>query len=223
MLITFEGIDGSGKSTQIRLLKECLRAHGVEPLALREPGGVPLSERIRALLLEGKEEMGSVTELLLFAASRAELMRTLVKPALERGEVVLLDRFCDSTTAYQGYGRGVDLDVIRQVNRIASLGIEPDLTFYLDLLPEDALIRKFSEKSLPLAFGENEIPLDRMESAGLEFYRRAREGYKALAREHSHRVVEIDALRSINDVHKQIVATLRQRVPQLFSASSETR
>lgn len=218
MLITFEGIDASGKSTQLRLLKQYLASKGVEALALREPGGVPLSERIRALLLESKEEMGSVTELLLFSASRAELVRALLKPALQAGRLVLLDRFYDSTTAYQGYGRGIDLDVIRQINAIASLGIEPSLTFYLDLSPECALMRKFSEKSLPLAFGKNETPLDRMESSGLDFYHRVREGYKTLARQHAHRFVEIDALQSVGEIHKQIVAALHQRLPALIGS-----
>lgn len=215
MLITFEGIDASGKSTQIRLLKQYLRARGIDALTLREPGGVPLAEQIRAMLLESKEEIGSVTELLLFSASRAELVRTLVQPALQNDQTVVLDRFYDSTTAYQGYGRGIDLKIICAVNQIASLGIEPELTFYLDLLPEDAMMRKFSEKSLPLSFGKNETPLDRMESSGLDFYRRVREGYKTLAREHAHRFVEIDALQSINDIHKQIIETLRQRLPEL--------
>ncbi len=215
MLITFEGIDASGKSTQIRLLKQYLRANGVEALALREPGGVLLSEQIRAILLESKEEMGSITELLLFSASRAELVRTRVLPALEQHQIVILDRFYDSTTAYQGYGRGIDLNTIHAVNQIAAQGVEPTLTFYLDLLPEDAMMRKFSEKSLPLSFGKNEIPLDRMESSGLEFYRRVRHGYKTLVRENPHRFVELDALQSINDLHRQITETLCQRLPKL--------
>lgn len=215
MLITFEGIDASGKSTQIRLLKQYLHAHGIEALMLREPGGVPLSEQIRAMLLESKAEMGSVTELLLFSASRAELVRTHIQPAIAQNQLVILDRFYDSTTAYQGYGRGIDLATIHAINQIASLGIKPELTFYLDLLPEDAMMRKFSEKSLPLSFGKNETPLDRMESSGLDFYRRVREGYKTLAREESRRFVEIDALQPVNEIHKQITEILRQRLPAL--------
>lgn len=215
MLITFEGIDASGKSTQIRLLKQYLHTNGVEALALREPGGIPLSEQIRTLLLESQSEMGSITELLLFSASRAELVRTHIQPAIERHQLVILDRFYDSTTAYQGYGRGIDLNIIHTINQIASLGIEPHLTFYLDLLPEDALMRKFSEKSLPLSFGKNETPLDRMESSGLEFYRRVREGYKILVQQNPRRFVELDALQPINEIHKQITETLCQRLPML--------
>jgi dTMP kinase len=223
MLITFEGIDASGKSTQIRLLKQYLHTNGVEALALREPGGIPLSEQIRTLLLESQSEMGSITELLLFSASRAELVRTLIQPAIERHQLVILDRFYDSTTAYQGYGRGIDLNIIHTINQIASLGIEPQLTFYLDLLPEDALMRKFSEKSLPLSFGKNETPLDRMESSGLEFYRRVREGYKTLVQEHRHRFVELDALQPINELHKQITEILCQRLPVLRERLSHQR
>lgn len=215
MLITFEGIDASGKSTQIRLLKQYLHAHNVKALMLREPGGVPLSEQIRAMLLESKAEMGSITELLLFSASRAELVRTHIQPAIAQNQLVILDRFYDSTTAYQGYGRGIDLATIHAINQIASLGIKPELTFYLDLLPEDAMMRKFSEKSLPLSFGKNETPLDRMESSGLDFYRRVREGYKTLAREESRRFVEIDALQPVNEIHKRITEILRQRLPAL--------
>jgi dTMP kinase len=204
MLITFEGIDASGKSTQLRLLKNHLQHEGYEVLALREPGGVQLSEQIRTMLLGSKEDMGSITELLLFSASRAELIKQLVLPALDTQKLVLLDRFYDSTTAYQGYGRGINLRTIQTINEIASLGITPALTFFLDILPEDAMIRKFSEKSLPLSFGKNESPLDRMESSGLEFYHRVRSGYQAIAREHHYRFITMDALESMQEIHKKI-------------------
>jgi dTMP kinase len=212
MLITFEGIDASGKSTQIRLLKHFLHGKGVEAQALREPGGVILSEQIRNMLLESKSDMDSTTELLLFSASRAELVKKLLLPALANGQIILLDRFYDSTTAYQGYGRGIELNTIHSVNRIAANGIEPNLTIYLDLLPEDAMIRKFSEKSLPLSFGENETPLDRMERSGLDFYHRVREGYKTLVQENPRRFVEIDALKSIQDIHKEILSVVQSRL-----------
>ncbi len=215
MLITFEGIDGSGKSTQVRLLKQYLHAHGVEVLVLREPGGAPLSEQIRALLLESKSEIGQIAELLLFSASRAELVRTIIQPAIERHQLVILDRFYDSTTAYQGYGRGIDLNLVHSLNRIASLGIEPQLTFYLDVPPEVALVRKYAEKSLPLSFENHETTHDRMERSGLEFYRRVREGYKTLVQENAHRFVELNALQAIDELHKQVVHIVRQRLPQL--------
>lgn len=211
MLITFEGIDASGKSTQIKLLKDTLNARNKKVLLVREPGGIETSEKIRALLLDHKNAINPVSELLLFSASRAELISRIVQPAIEQGKIVLMDRFYDSTTAYQGYGRGLDLSVIDFINRIASFGIEPTLTFYLDILPEDALMRKFSEKSLPLSFSASELPLDRMESSGVEFYRRVRNGYKRLLLQHPHRFIEIDALKSVNDIHQTVLAALRAK------------
>jgi len=180
MLISFEGIDGAGKSTQVMKLKRYLQERGREVLALREPGGTPVAEEIRELLLERRNDITPVGELLLFAASRAELVQQVIQPALENDSDVILDRFFDSTTAYQGYGRGLDLDMLAEINRIASCRLVPDVTFYLDLTPEDALMRKFSEKSLPLAFESEE--LDRMENSGLDFYRRVRDITKSAAK-----------------------------------------
>ncbi len=206
MLITFEGIDGSGKSTQVKKLKKHLREKGREVLSLREPGGTDIAEKIRELLLENKNDITPVGELLLFSASRAELVQHVIKPSLKNGYVVILDRFYDSTTAYQGYGRGLDLEMLQQINAICSFGLKPDITFFLDLSPEDALIRKFSEKSLPLAFEEEE--LDRMESSGLAFYRRVREGYLALAEKENRRFVVLDACENPNTLHETIVRKL---------------
>ena len=206
MLITFEGIDGAGKSTQVTQLKRHLVERGCEVLALREPGGTPVAEEIRELLLESHNDITPVGELLLFAASRAELVQQVIRPALESGSDVILDRFFDSTTAYQGYGRGLDLGMLAEINRIASCGLVPDLTFFLDLTPEDALIRKFSEKSLPLAFESEE--LDRMENSGLDFYRRVRAGYHQIAGENPRRIVMIDALLNQTEIHRRIVESL---------------
>ncbi|MCG8344549.1 MAG: dTMP kinase [Chlorobiales bacterium] len=205
MLITFEGIDGAGKSTQVKKLKKHLTEKGHEVLTLREPGGTIVAEKIRDLLLESKHEITPVGELLLFSASRAELVQNVIMPELERNKVVILDRFYDSTTAYQGYGRGLDLQVLERINSISSFGLEPDLTFFLDISPEDALIRKFSEKSIPLAFEENE--LDRMESSGLAFYQKVRNGYLKLA-ESNKRFVLLNASEKPHDIHSQIVAKL---------------
>ncbi len=209
MLITFEGIDGAGKSTQVTMLKRRLQDMGREVLTLREPGGTAVAEQIRQLLLESKHDITPVGELLLFAASRAELVQHVIRPALEKGSDVILDRFSDSTTAYQGYGRGLSLEMLAEVNRIATFGLSPDITFYLDLTPEDALMRKFSEKSLPLAFDSEE--LDRMESSGLEFYRRVREGYHAIGLAQPRRIVTIDALMSPAEIHRRIVNSLEKR------------
>ncbi len=206
MLITFEGIDGAGKSTQVTKLKRHLEELGREVMTLREPGGTPVAEQIRELLLESRNDITPVGELLLFAASRAELAQRVILPALESGTDVILDRFFDSTTAYQGYGRGLDLDMLAEINRIASCGLSPDVTFFLDLTPEDALMRKFSEKSLPLAFESEE--LDRMENSGLDFYRRVRSGYHAIGAENPDRFVTLDALLSPAEIHREIVAKL---------------
>lgn len=206
MLITFEGIDGAGKSTQVTKLKQYLQVIGRNVLTLREPGGTPETERIRDLLLESRHDFTPVGELLLFAASRAELAEKVIIPALENGCDVILDRFFDSTTAYQGYGRGLELDMISEINRIASRGLMPDVTFYLDLTPEDAFMRKFAAKSLPLKFESNE--LDRMESSGLEFYRQVRRGYQSIALAHPLRFVQIDALLPPLEIHRIICSRI---------------
>ncbi len=205
MLLTFEGIDGAGKSTQVKKLKKYLSENGHEVLVLREPGGTIVAEKIRDLLLQSKHDITPVGELLLFSASRAELVQGVILPELERNKVVILDRFYDSTTAYQGYGRGLDLQMLQNINTISSFGLEPDMTFFLDISPEDALIRKFSEKSIPLAFEENE--LDRMESSGLAFYQRVRNGYLKLA-ERNKRFVLLDAGEVPRKIHTRIIQKL---------------
>lgn len=215
MLITFEGIDGAGKSTQVVRLKRHLQELGHEVLTLREPGGTEVAEHIRELLLLSKHDIAPVAELLLFAASRAELVQKVIIPALAEQCIVILDRFSDSTTAYQGYGRGLSLELLAEINRIATFGLRPDITFYLDITPEDALIRKFSEKSLPLAFDSEE--LDRMESSGLEFYRRVREGYLSLFESEPERIELIDAQLSPALIHERIVSRMK-RVDTLQNA-----
>ena len=213
MLITFEGIDGAGKSTQVVKLKRHLQELGREVMTLREPGGTEVCENIRELLLQSKHDIAPVAELLLFAASRAELVEKVVVPALGKGTVVILDRFSDSTTAYQGYGRGLSLELLGKVNGIATFGLRPDITFYLDISPEDALIRKFSEKSLPLAFDSEE--LDRMESSGLEFYRKVRDGYLRLQEAEPERIVLLDAQLPPATLHEKISALVEARQASL--------
>jgi dTMP kinase len=208
MLITFEGIDGAGKSTQVMKLKQHLMELDHEVLTLREPGGTEVAEKIRELLLESKHDISPVGELLLFAASRAELVQKVIMPALDSGTDVILDRFADSTTAYQGYGRGLSLDMLAEINRIATFGLQPDVTFYLDITPEEAMIRKFSETSLPLQFEPRE--LDRMESSGIEFYRRVREGYLSLCSSEKRRIVRLDARQSAAAIHEEILMELKK-------------
>ena len=212
MFITFEGIDGAGKSTQVKKLQKHLADNGMEVLVLREPGGTPVSEQIRELLLMGKEDITPVGELLLFAASRAELVQKVIGPALDENKAVILDRFYDSTTAYQGYGRGLDLGMLEEINRIASCGRKPDMTFYLDLSPEDAMIRKFSEKSIPLAFENDE--LDRMERSGLDFYTNVRRGYLQIALAEEERFIMLDATATPQGIHDEILRELTNRFPE---------
>ena len=209
MLISFEGIDGAGKSTQIQELLHALNARGVEVLTLREPGGTAVAEKIRQILLESSHEISPIGELLLFSASRAELIQGVLLPALASGKTVILDRFFDSTTAYQGYGRSIDMEVLRSIIAISTCGITPDITFYLDLEPEEAMKRKFSKTSIPLVFQDDE--LDRMERSGIEFYRNVRQGYLDIARINSQRFVLLNALDSIAVIHNRILALLKER------------
>ncbi|MCX6179438.1 MAG: dTMP kinase [Chlorobiales bacterium] len=211
MLITFEGIDGAGKSTQIKKLVTFLTGENREVLTLREPGGTEVAEKIRQILLESRHEISPIGELLLFSASRAELIQEVIVPALAVGKTVILDRFFDSTTAYQGYGRGIDLHLLQSIISISTCGIVPDITFYLDIEPEEALKRKFSKTSIPLSF-ENE-ELDRMERSGTEFYQNVRKGYLELISLNKDRFVSINALQPETVIHHQILAFLKERFP----------
>ncbi len=211
MLITFEGIDGAGKSTQISKLANSMTGQGVEVVTLREPGGTVVAEKIRLILLENQHKISSVGELLLFSASRAELVQDIIVPALAEGKTVILDRFFDSTTAYQGYGRGIDLELLQSIIALSTCNIAPDITFYLDIEPEDALKRKYSEKSIPLEFDSDE--LDRMEQSGIEFYRRVQQGYREIMQLNTKRFVSINALEPANVIHHHITRHLKDRFP----------
>ncbi len=190
VFIVFEGIDGCGKSTQLRALSKRLQAYGIEPLVIREPGGTPVGEQIREILLERPLEMEPLTELLLYEASRSELTRTVLRPALQAGQVVLADRFAMASLAYQGYGRGLDLTLVRHFNTIATEGIEPSMTIILDVPVEVALARKRS------AF-------DRLERAGLEFHERVRRGYRELAQQTPGSLL-LDGTRPASELAEQI-------------------
>lgn len=172
LFVTLEGPDGSGKSTQRRLLAERLRAWGRDVVETREPGGSPLAEKIRDLLLDGKNHgLTPAAELLLFEAARSQHVRDTIRPALERGAVVLCDRFTDSTLAYQGAGRGLEGAPVEALNRFATGGLEPDLTLLYDIVPQAGLARAKSHKG-----GD-----DRMEAADLAFHGRVRRAYLDLA------------------------------------------
>ncbi len=211
MLITFEGIDGAGKSTQIQKLVNSMTGEGKDVVTLREPGGTAVAEKIRLILLENQHKISPIGELLLFSASRAELVQDVIIPALASGKTVILDRFFDSTTAYQGYGRGIDLELLRSIIDISTCNITPDITFYLDIEPEEAMKRKFSKKSIPLDFDNEE--LDRMEQSGIEFYRHVQLGYREIMRLNNERFVCINALESVNSIHSKIIASLKNRFP----------
>jgi dTMP kinase len=186
MFITLEGIEGSGKSTQLRRLADYLRQRGKTVLTTREPGGCPIADAIRQILLHpANTAMVPRAELLLYAAARAQHVAEVIRPALERGEVVLCDRFLDATMAYQGYGRGLDLPLIEELNRLATGGLLPDLTLLLDMPAEEGLRRARRRNDL------SATEEGRFEAEALEFHRRVRSGYLELAgRQRRFRVIE---------------------------------
>ncbi len=197
--ISFEGIDFSGKSTQIELLKSFLEQKGSRVYVLREPGGTEISERIRKVLLDKKHEnMHSRTELLLYSAARIQLTSERIIPTLKRDAYVIADRFVDSTTAYQGYGRGLEPDMIAYVNQIATLGLLPAVTFYLEIEPECAFKRSDRMKRQK----------DRLESAGLDFFERVVHGYREIARAYPQRFFTLDATLDRDEIHKRIIDIL---------------
>ena len=191
--ITFEGIDGSGKSTQANLLIDRLSSLKIENLFLREPGGTTISEEIRTVLLNNrKDEMSSRTEALLMCASRAQLTKDIIIPEMKAGKWIIADRFADSTLAYQGGGRGIDLDWLIRLNAFATYGIEPDLTFYIDIDPEVGFQRR------------KDLASDRIENAGVEFQRDIRKKYLEIVNNFSDRIVKVDGNLSVEDISKFI-------------------
>jgi dTMP kinase len=213
MFVTFEGLDLSGKSTQAERLLARLRGmhRTVEVfpggvVALREPGGTALSERVRPLLLERSQlRIDERAELMLFSASRAQLVAEVIRPALARGAVVVCDRFYDSTTAYQGYGRGLDLEEVQRVNRAATGGLRPDCTVLVDITVEEMGRRARSAGKAP----------DRMEAAGAAFYERVRRGYLTLAALEEERFLVIDGMREVRQVEDEIWRVLARRMSVL--------
>ncbi|SCW66429.1 dTMP kinase [Ruminococcaceae bacterium YRB3002] len=197
LFITFEGIDGCGKSTQIRRLCSYLEERGISPVMVREPGGTVVGEKIREILLDKKNDgMGPVCELLLFEAARAQITEEVIRPSLEEGRVVICDRFFDSTFAYQGHARGLGDSKVSGLNLVATSGLSPDVTFVLDIDPYEALERRGIR-------GEAE---DRMEALGVSFQDKVREGYLMLCERFPDRVVRIDASGSREDIASEIAA-----------------
>ncbi len=199
MFITLEGPDGSGKTTQIRLLYDALVAAGHDVLLTREPGGTAIGDQIRAVVHDVTNvELVATAEILLYSASRAQLVAQVIRPALAAGRIVLCDRYADSTMAYQGYGRGLDLEALKAITRFATGGLKPDLTVLLDLEPEVGLSRR----------QEGGAELNRMDQQEFDFYQRMRQGYTTLAAEEPDRWVLVDASGSVEEVAQAVKAAV---------------
>ena len=210
LFITFEGGEGSGKTTQLKALLTHLRSTGRDAVETRDPGGTPIGKQIRGLLLDRENtRMGPATELLLYEASRAQLVHEVIRPALAAGRIVLCDRFTDSTVAYQGYGRGLDLELIARLNALATEGLRPDLTFLLDLDPGVGLARATRRVT------ERQERHDRIEAEVLAFHQRVRAGYRAIAAADSERVILLDASRGMSEIE----GLIRRRVGELLRSS----
>ena len=203
LFITFEGPDGSGKSTQIKILSEALLAAGRDVLTVREPGGTPISEQIRDVVHNLRNrEMSDRAECLLYNAARAQLVDQLIVPHLQRGGIVLCDRYADSTLAYQGYGRGLDLSAVRSVVAFTTNNLKPDVTFYLDLDVEEGIERRRR--------GGGEW--NRLDDQTLEFHRRVRAGYLQMVREEPARWVCIAGARTVEEIQAEIRGEVERRL-----------
>jgi dTMP kinase len=207
VFITFEGIEGSGKTTQLRRLAARLP----EAVITKEPGGTPLADEIRGILLDARSRLDPLAELFLFAASRRQNVVEVIRPALDDGRVVLCDRFTDATLAYQGFGRLLDLDRLRMLNDWATTSLQPDFTVLLDL-PEEVGLDRARSRNVQTTKNEG-----RFEAEDLRFHRRVREGYLALAAAEPGRYVVVDANGPENDVFDRMIAALRRRAPELLA------
>lgn len=195
--ITFEGADGCGKTTQLELLADYLKEKNKEVIITREPGAKGLGEKIREILLNYDGEVSDRCESFLFLADRAQHIDMIVNPAVEAGKIVLCDRHIDSSVAYQGYGRGLDIEQIDRLNMLATNGRRPDLTLVFDIDVETSMKRVGKEK-------------DRMESAGVEFFNRVRKGYLELAKQEPERIRVLDATKSIEEIHNEVVKIISE-------------
>ncbi|MBI5020517.1 MAG: dTMP kinase [Ignavibacteriales bacterium] len=203
MLITFEGIDYSGKTTHAKALVEFLKEQNLPVLFLREPGGTSISEKIRTILLD-KVNLGmtQVAELFLFSSARAQLVREVINPALKKNIIVVCDRFTDSTLAYQGYGRGIDLQDIHRINHLATGGLIPDITFLVDITIDEIYRRQ-------VAAG---IEVDRMESSGKEFFEKVRDGYWKIVEKALDRFIVVNGTRPIDVIQNEIRDIIMKRI-----------
>ena len=205
MFITFEGIEGSGKTTQIRHALEYLKQRGKDCIVTREPGGTVTGQKIRAILLdpEGKG-MDPSTELLLYMADRVEHVNKVIKPSLSSGKTVLCDRYFDATIVYQGYARGLDIDLIKKMHKLILNNLKPDITFLLDLPPTTGLLRAWKQ----IEAGERMGIETRFEKEAVAFHEKVRKGYLELARQEPRRFVVVDAMKDEDDVRQNIIKVL---------------
>jgi len=209
LFVAFEGPDGSGKTTQIHLLHSYLKELGYPVCQTREPGGTSIGDQIRQVLhATTNTEMRSTTEILLYSASRAQLVKEVILPALAAGQIILCDRYAESTLAYQGYGRRLDLDTLQAITSFATGGLRPDLIIYLDISAEEGLHRKRR------AFETEEAEWNRMDQETVDFHRRVREGYLHLAKEEPDRWLIVDARQPVEAVQQRI----REKVLALLSS-----
>jgi dTMP kinase len=207
MFITFEGPEGSGKTIQARLLAEYLRSRDLPVLLTREPGGTEIGDQIRSVLHDTRNTaMLPAAEILLYSASRAQIVGQVIRPALEAGQIVLCDRYADSTLAYQGYGRRLGLQTLRLVTAFATGGLVPDLTIYLDISVEAGLRRK------QVAFQSGQGEWNRMDQQSTDFYRRVREGYLDMAAQEPERWALVNADRDIQEIHAEVRSLVEKRV-----------
>lgn len=212
MFITFEGPEGSGKSTQIQRLGAWLREAGRPCVVTKEPGGTPIGERVRAIVLDSASAgMDAWAEVLLYSASRRQHVVERIRPALQQGELVLCDRFIDATIAYQGYGRLIDLDRLQMLNAWATEGVVPDVTLLYDIDEETGLARAHRRNAAM------DVDEGRFEAEDLRFHRRVREGYLAMAVAEPKRFAVVDGNGSIDEVFERTLAALRGRVPELVA------
>ncbi len=202
LFITMEGPDGAGKTTQIDLLRDYLSGKGYDIIVCREPGGTPISEAVRQVILNKDfTEMGNMTELLLYAAARAQLMEEVIRPALLEGKIVICDRFVESSAVYQGIGRNMGIDLVYQVNQFAIGDTVPDLTIMIDLNAEIGISRK-----------KKQTELDRMEREALDFHERVVDGYRQLSQLFPERIYKIDGSRTIEEIHQKIVVQVNKKL-----------
>lgn len=197
--VTFEGCEGVGKTTQVQLLKKYLDDLGVDYLLLREPGGNPISEKIRSIILDtNNSTMTKECETMLYCAARAQLVAEIIKPALDEGKIVLCDRFMDSTFAYQGYARGLGLDYVEKLNSAACNGTLPELTIFFDLEPVKAFARKGGQDKD-----------DRLEQESIQFHNNVYLGYKEAQKRSNGRIISIDASKDVDTIHNEVIQVLK--------------